>query len=553
MKLSIWQQFSSNHSSHFDIIASFESAAWANTVADELTNLVLESYFVQQITDIESGDDAYFIEKAHEARYGGHIGAAKWLLDVQHAKRVVQVMDNLILLADEPGYCNTLSATGFIGILDYMGGTAFSMMEAGRHDTFVNIRAIAPDEQTIESLKQADSIKRTSSGDIIYQIPMKRQAQLPAPDEIDTDTHQITYQKLYMWRFRELFNWMYFLKFNNCSQIEVQFIEELHKGDSQRTSEWINFDGIENVKPIWSPRNTREQGRWRDYHHSIIATFNKAEDAETVASNIREMLGEISEWVDANLDEANTISRAYWETLSPPEQALAQKHKIKWEHSILEWLIDAKNEGYLFDTVTTIDNHVMMRNRHASGYGIYPFDSIIKQSKPLAVYEPQYAHSELVFTIRFTGNRHTIKHVFTALVYQDKYRLRSWSSRYKSMGNRRNPTSGDMQEALNYHQRYMQTVQELESEYVRSKDNDFRDELIQFVTANPIVQMSKWASAWHHANDMNFTYNEVHLVDNEIVLGGVQFPQARTYKGLKALMTWFGTATFEITSSDAKR
>lgn len=48
MKLSIWNQFSSNHSADFTTVAQFESEEWAQTVAEEIRQIIAAIYWWQQ-------------------------------------------------------------------------------------------------------------------------------------------------------------------------------------------------------------------------------------------------------------------------------------------------------------------------------------------------------------------------------------------------------------------------------------------------------------------------------------------------------------------------
>src|SRR5262245_22231538 len=126
MKLSLWQQFSSNHSASFTVVGTFESAEKANAAADKLRNILQAIYeWHQQHPGHLNQDD--LVPTPPEVEFARRYGvewteAMDWFYD-----RSVPVLDNSVILESGETW---REPTPFIGILKKLGGTVVYSMEA---------------------------------------------------------------------------------------------------------------------------------------------------------------------------------------------------------------------------------------------------------------------------------------------------------------------------------------------------------------------------------------------------------------------------------------
>jgi hypothetical protein len=539
MKVSIWRQFSSNHSAHFDIIAKFESAEWANTVADELTNLMIQGFLWSQ----EDFDSA--LDVIHKMRYGSGIGYANWLLSFQHAKRTVQLMNNIMLLSDKPGYSNSsVTSEGLSRMLQSMGGEVYLSAETARHDTTFNIRATAPYDVVKALIAEAKPIN--GYGGLHYLVEGNNNLEAR---HIEHEDLNIFYHEIYA-RWNELLQWVYYLKAYRCTQIEVQFVESHFIDKTKRVSEWMPFDDVDQIQALWSPQNKAEHKKPYRYIHSMIATYATHENAKMVAYTIQDILVQVRIWAEKNPDEAKAISRTYWERLSPIEENFRDLYQIEWNHSILEWVWDAKTKNYSDDCVVVIDDNVLIRNKYMSHYGVYPFENLLRKFKPIRTYTPEHDGSHFVFTVFMTFQTNFLaQRILTEFMERDKFILRDWTLRYTDDWRAFAAAGGDdmqnIREAVYHYRDYLPQLEELASAYEDATytDDEVRiatcqKELSHFIEKYPIEQVFKYRTAWQRAYDMNFTFEDIQLVDKELVLGKIRFEKANTFRGLYALIQW---------------
>src|SRR5258707_909393 len=188
MRVSIWQQFSSNHSADFTVVGQFVSPERAEQVAEELRHILQTiGAWWEQIGDwkakaavdqqLRRKGDLTPPEKMFQAKYGvgwtSYPGDNKsYPLDwatFQGAAEGVQVYRNVVFVSP-PG--NTWAgAKPFDAILKALGGGVASDVEDDDFiELVVTISFTAPDEATAEAFAQRGS-KPINSRTSIISIP----------------------------------------------------------------------------------------------------------------------------------------------------------------------------------------------------------------------------------------------------------------------------------------------------------------------------------------------------------------------------------------------
>jgi hypothetical protein len=126
MRLSLWQQFSSNHSAYFTVVGTFESTEKANAAAAELRRILgtIDEWHYQHPGRLnQDGLEPTSPEVEFAQQYGVEwTDAPVWFYDSS-----VPVLDKSVILSSG----ETWSApTPFIGILKKLGGAVVYSIEA---------------------------------------------------------------------------------------------------------------------------------------------------------------------------------------------------------------------------------------------------------------------------------------------------------------------------------------------------------------------------------------------------------------------------------------
>ncbi|MEQ8677262.1 MAG: hypothetical protein RLP44_31560 [Aggregatilineales bacterium] len=162
MKLSIWQQFSSNHSANFMVVGEFESVEWAETVADELQLMLADiSAWWSRFDD---RDDRERIEDAvkesgglappeikYKAQFGvevwgkGTRGVSDWMQSPR-ASEAISTFGNLVIV--NPASDTWMGPPPFVEILRNLGGKVAADCE-NWDDTYfaMNLTCVTPQAQ----------------------------------------------------------------------------------------------------------------------------------------------------------------------------------------------------------------------------------------------------------------------------------------------------------------------------------------------------------------------------------------------------------------------
>jgi hypothetical protein len=150
MRITIWQQYSSNHSSSFTAVGVFKTAEDAQRAGESLRRTVddIAAWYAQHqdvshaVLDGRSAPTE--AEAIIHARYNvDPLRAIDWLANGCARQDTVQVSDNLLFMKNG---CETwLGATPFDAVLSALGGETFVDVEAAE-SILVNIVCTAVDE-----------------------------------------------------------------------------------------------------------------------------------------------------------------------------------------------------------------------------------------------------------------------------------------------------------------------------------------------------------------------------------------------------------------------
>jgi hypothetical protein len=150
MKVSLWRQFSSNHSGSFTVVGTFESPEKANAAAHNLREIirVIREWHEQHPDHVV---DPIPPEEAFTRQYG-----VKWdvAVDWYEDESPVKILyDNLVVLHAPDTWSYPLP---FLGILKQLGGSVVYNFEFGEPlaEFHVKLICVAPDEETASKLAE---------------------------------------------------------------------------------------------------------------------------------------------------------------------------------------------------------------------------------------------------------------------------------------------------------------------------------------------------------------------------------------------------------------
>lgn len=186
MRVSIWQQFSSNHSAHFDIVGKFESPDRAEAVANELRYILQtianywQQFDVKERLTVENRliknemltpPEMQFKDK-YKVGWTQYFGTNKaYPLDWVHGEWAVEgirVFRNIVYLSP-PG--NTWAGPKpFDSIMEKLGGKIAVWQEVGDGDVAVSIRFSAPNQEIADTIDR-QIVRYEDSGTRFLRMP----------------------------------------------------------------------------------------------------------------------------------------------------------------------------------------------------------------------------------------------------------------------------------------------------------------------------------------------------------------------------------------------
>jgi hypothetical protein len=168
MRLSVWQQFSSNHSARFTVVGQFETAEAARKAAEELnqilttiTNWYEDPANADALAELEGGDELPVsppeiqLSQQYNVEWSEH--GLDWIWGDQE-ERVVTVADRLVFVTSGDTW---LGAKPMDSLVQRLGGTAmvdghFTPGEGGDYaKVTVDLTCLALDADTAEAITSA--------------------------------------------------------------------------------------------------------------------------------------------------------------------------------------------------------------------------------------------------------------------------------------------------------------------------------------------------------------------------------------------------------------
>ena len=219
MKLSIWQQFSSNHSSYFAIIGRFDNVDIAKTKTTILRDWIYRMLWEQ---DNKTAKDEIY----EKYRIKWYENGMSWNGHPDSVDKVVQRFNSDVFLLTSETWD---TPKPLIELVQKMNPNQVHLYSAGEDWYFIkiNLTALAPDEKTaqnfcqyLQSIDGKTGIGRSSvvwAKDKMTYIPQGIYAKA---------TEKFTKIEMTFVKAEDLILLLEYMKENNWSDIKYQFIQE---------------------------------------------------------------------------------------------------------------------------------------------------------------------------------------------------------------------------------------------------------------------------------------------------------------------------------------
>lgn len=549
MRLSIWQQFSSNHSTAFRIVATFETPEIAKEAAEEVRSILVRTARADKDLDEwhRWARDLAAVDVEMEQEYGvpwkRHID---WVLNMQHAKRVVRLVDCAIYLCDYPGYSNGRGYRPFIELLQGFGGDVIADHESGYYDPVFMLTCTAPDEATAQKIVDSIEVKTEQRrNDIIhiYQVPNIKIS--CAGGELVQDKQQLTFKDIYWSAHHEydhLIPLILYLKGYGCTHFRVQFraTSQLDTYQLRReyNDQWIELDE-ESIKLLGS---SQFNDVFTDPNFTTIAAFDTPERAQEIANELRRLINDIVSWASQNPEEANQIWEFFWERLTPPEIDFQQQYGVIWQKSLYEWIREAQFIGRHMDAVNHFDNLVLVMNTADTQLGDTPFYDHFQKLNAVQIWRKS-PFVKASFRIDLTCHAPNVE--TAVLIDQQIIEPELVPVWFHFYGGRKvnEDTINDAKLAAEYREEYRQYEQEL------ARLGDLNSYTEDGLTTQQIEIMLKYqrvahpdttefAQASRRLEDVVFTIASIQQTENILRLENVDFGFNHAAQGFPALIAW---------------
>jgi hypothetical protein len=530
MKLSVWQQFSSNHSAAFSIVAKFESAEKAKAVAAHVTEMLLETYLWNEYE--LSRADISPAQVRQEFENGAAFGTT-WMLSEEHLRRSLQVIGNAILVSDTPGYSNfDGSDRAFIKLLSKFGGEVIAAVEEAGY-LYMNFSADAENEEAAK--KVLEDIGERKYGTEFYYFQKDSQKLVPLPPHAAKEVRQVGkrlhFNNIFMWaHFFELSSWYNFAKTHGLSNIVAEFVSER---DSKRLS--IELDEANVMRLFWDAF---------DYHkdrpeneHFALAEFTSSETAETAAKKLCEILLNIQAWSQKNPKESHWVWEVYWERLSPVEEALKLEYGIEWPMSAIEWIHHCKEAADFI--VVQYGRQILLGNLKDFFVGVSPFHKFLEKMEGFVAFEKsQFLTSfDFILTMPTNSQAEAICVEIKAVVEDVAY---PWMPFHRNYGNFEG-WQADL-EKLKQHdekaRRHIETLRPFVAYSGELKINHELTDFLQKLYEAPQFFDEEIRQINRIARDCEFDYRTMFIRNNQVHIHAGSFSEARSCLGLEAFLLW---------------
>ncbi len=546
MHISIWQQFSSNHSAGFCLVGTFQSAEFAVQVEEEIRQILVTTALWDEDKAI-SGRWQNAITPANLeffAKYGiewsHHID---WLLGLQHAEHAIKTIDRAVFLADSPGYSPSSGANPFVDLMRALGADVITAEETAMHSAYYTISCTAPDEDAVKAiLADVERRKTTEASYLIKGITWF------GFEDISHQGLQITFYDGYF-QYKDLFNLVQYLKALRCQNIRAQFraTDDTFqvKGWSMRSvyteEHWIAFDTLDVQKPFWVRFES-----WSDIAHNAqiaIATFKTADAAIAAFKSVMHILQSVDQWAEENPEQARHIRDVFWERISPPERIFQEEFHVAWNYSLLEWLLDARQLNRLDSVACILDNLLLIENPCRNLIGIEPFPAILEKLGASVVSVIPWERQPLVVDITCTAPSQTAAdNLFQILANYGSASVPPWFSyRGGEFQKLSDETDAAIEQVLAY-EKYLDLLSQTTEQFTY-KDNTHRvqEQIAQLQKTHLLpIQLTDYGWVWWllHAVQFEIDPAAILLERETLILRSVDFSKHSLAQGLPTLIGW---------------
>lgn len=181
MKLSVWQQFSSNHSASFTIVAQFETAELAEVAGEEMRTMLFEisnwwseqenqdeiEDYVRQNGGLSAPEKQYAVKYQIEEWGQGRNGVLDWVQS-KSAVDAVSVFERLVIVNQAKSETDTWAgARPFDEILRKLGAKVAVDGEGLETYLAMNLRCNAPDKATAETICKTAKLEQIRGVEMI--------------------------------------------------------------------------------------------------------------------------------------------------------------------------------------------------------------------------------------------------------------------------------------------------------------------------------------------------------------------------------------------------
>ena len=180
MKISIWQQFSSNHSASFMIVGQFESVAMAESVASEVRLMIREiGSWWEQFEDaeaarksLERSEDITPLERRFATQYevswsqdarNNSVAPLDWISD-QNAANAVRTFDKLVIIEPVDSWQGPHPIDK---IIEKLGAQVASDCEIYDSYLSLHLSCTAPDQATADQIMGEIKYKHLSRDTLV--------------------------------------------------------------------------------------------------------------------------------------------------------------------------------------------------------------------------------------------------------------------------------------------------------------------------------------------------------------------------------------------------
>jgi hypothetical protein len=162
MKLTIWQQFSSNHSASFTVVGKFESVEKAEKTAQIVWKMIqdIQDYYRSEYPDYESFWDFVHRNKLSrvEASIKQALGLDRWMMPLDWA--YFAEMDNTVMLFENILFVDVTrdtwtGANPVDQLVESLGGEVAVSVESGDREAYFIISCEAPNVETAMQLEKS--------------------------------------------------------------------------------------------------------------------------------------------------------------------------------------------------------------------------------------------------------------------------------------------------------------------------------------------------------------------------------------------------------------